>query len=151
MATENVNQSGASAAADSAREETVTPDESTGPNTAALEPHAAADTNQTAHSDETASAPSPEQTGDTEPSGAQDFSAMLDSYEKESAASRQEGEIVRGIVVGITDQSVLVDIGYKSEGVVAREEFVDRHGNLTVKRGEEVDVLIKSLENQDGY
>ena len=159
MATENVNQSGASAAADSAREEIVTPDESTGPDTAAVEPRAAADTNQTAHSDETASDPSPkqtgdpapEQTGDTEPSGAQDFSAMLDSYEKESAASRQEGEIVRGIVVGITDQSVLVDIGYKSEGVVAREEFVDRQGNLTVKRGEEVDVLIKSLENQDGY
>jgi small subunit ribosomal protein S1 len=192
MATENVNQSGASAAADSAREESVTLDESTGPDTAAVEPHAAADTNQTAHSDEqasdpstasepstasdpttTASAPSttgapttagdpttanassPEQTADTEPSGepsgAQDFSAMLDSYEKESAASRQEGEIVRGIVVGITDQSVLVDIGYKSEGVVAREEFVDRQGNLTVKRGEEVDVLIKSLENQDGY
>jgi small subunit ribosomal protein S1 len=194
MATENVNQSGASAAADSAREERVTLDESTGPDTAAVEPHAAADTNQTAHSDETAidtstasepstasdptttasapstagdpttasdpstagdpttaSASSPEQTADTEPSGAQDFSAMLDSYEKESAASRQEGEIVRGIVVGITDQSVLVDIGYKSEGVVAREEFVDRQGNLTVKRGEEVDVLIKSLENQDGY
>src|SRR5437762_9569677 len=127
MATENVNQSGASAAADSAREESVTLDESTGPDTAAVEPHAAADTNQTAdtnrtaQSDETATNTSPEQHGDTEPSGTQDFSAMLDSYEKESAASRQEGEIVRGIVVGITDQSVLVDIGYKSEGVVARE------------------------------
>jgi small subunit ribosomal protein S1 len=151
MATENVNQSGAGAAADSAREETATPDESTGPDTAAAEPNAAAETTQTAHSDETAGQPAPEHTGDSEPGGAQDFSALLDSYEKESAASRQEGEIVRGIVVGITEQSVLVDIGYKSEGVVAREEFVDRQGNLTVKRGEEVDVLIKSLENQDGY
>src|SRR6185295_13507674 len=130
MATENVNQSGAGAAADSARDETATPNESTGPDTAAVEPLAAADTNQTAQSDETATHPAPEQqTGDAEPSGAQDFSAMLDSYEKESAASRQEGEIVRGIVVGITEQSVLVDIGYKSEGVVAREEFVDRQGN----------------------
>ena len=46
---------------------------------------------------------------------------------------------------------MLVDIGYKSEGVVAREEFLDHQGNLTVKRGDEVDVLIKSLENQDGY
>jgi small subunit ribosomal protein S1 len=76
---------------------------------------------------------------------------MLETYEKESAASRQEGEIVRGIVVGISDQNVLVDIGYKSEGVVAREEFLDHQGNLTVKRGDEVDVLIKSLENQEGY
>src|SRR4030095_15626599 len=180
MATENVNQSGASAAADSAKEETATPAESTGPDTAALEPQAAADATQTALSTEAAKdespeasaaalpqaatttpleAPaeaqpetaSPESSADAEPSGTQDFSAMLETYEKESAASRQEGEIVRGIVVGISDQNVLVDIGYKSEGVVAREEFLDHQGNLTVKRGDEVDVLIKSLENQDGY
>src|SRR6185503_16264388 len=98
-----------------------------------------------------AETPASQEAADGEPSGTQDFSAMLENYEKESAASRQEGEIVRGMVVGISDQNVLVDIGYKSEGVVAREEFLDHHGNLTVKRGDEVDVLIKSLENQDGY
>jgi small subunit ribosomal protein S1 len=164
MATDNVNQSGASAAADSAKE-TVTPVESTGPNSAAVEPQAAAEPTPSAPSDtataaastdETAPASTQEETssesaGDNEAGSAVDFSAMLDSYEKESAASRQEGEIVRGIVVGISDQNVLVDIGYKSEGVVAREEFLDHQGNLTVKRGDEVDVLIKSLENQDGY
>ena len=188
MATENVNQSGASAAADSAREEAVTPNPSTGPDAAAAEPQAAADTSApsgdatnnpstetaqapepeaapapapettpapapeaAAPSTEAAGTPAPEHPGDSESGGAQDFSAMLETYEKESAASRQEGEIVRGIVVGISDQNVLVDIGYKSEGVVAREEFLDHQGNLTVKRGDEVDVLIKSLENQDGY
>jgi len=188
MATENVNQSGASAAADSAREEAVTPNPSTGPDAAAAEPQAAADTSApsgdatnnpstetaqapepeaapapapeaapasapeaAAPSTEAAGTPAPEHAGDSESGGAQDFSAMLETYEKESAASRQEGEIVRGIVVGISDQNVLVDIGYKSEGVVAREEFLDHQGNLTVKRGDEVDVLIKSLENQDGY
>jgi small subunit ribosomal protein S1 len=174
MATENVNQSGASAAADSAKEETAPSEHTTGPDSAAVEPQAAADTTQMAQAtpatsseqsgeqsgeqpreqpdtSEAATAPLAEQQSDGEPSGAQDFSAMLENYEKESAASRQEGEIVRGIVVGISDQNVLVDIGYKSEGVVAREEFLDRQGNLTVKRGDEVDVLIKSLENQDGY
>jgi len=163
MATDNVNQSGASAAADSAKE-TVTPVESTGPNSAAVEPQAAADSTPSAPGDNAAGAASTEtatpstqeetsseSAGDNETGSAVDFSAMLDSYEKESAASRQEGEIVRGIVVGISDQNVLVDIGYKSEGVVAREEFLDHQGNLTVKRGDEVDVLIKSLENQDGY
>jgi small subunit ribosomal protein S1 len=166
MATENVNQSGASAAADSAKEETATIEHTTGPDSATVEPSVAADTPK-AQTDESAgatapsseqpassgaaTAPSAEQQADGEPSGAQDFSAMLENYEKESAASRQEGEIIRGIVVGISDQNVLVDIGYKSEGVVAREEFLDRQGNLTVKRGDEVDVLIKSLENQDGY
>lgn len=171
MATENVNQSGASTAADSAKEETVALGDTTGPDSAAGEPQAASETNQTAQTEDgapaTAQAPAPtseqpdsseaataplaQQHPDGEPSGAQDFSAMLENYEKESAASRQEGEIVRGIVVGISEQNVLVDIGYKSEGVVAREEFLDRQGNLTVKRGDEVDVLIKSLENQDGY
>jgi small subunit ribosomal protein S1 len=80
-----------------------------------------------------------------------DFGALLDNYEKESKASIQEGEVVRGIVVDISDQNVLVDIGYKSEGVVPREELVDRNSNLTVKPGDQIDVLIKSLENQDGY
>lgn len=171
MAIDNVNQSGASAAADSAKEETATPAESTGPDTAAIGPQAAADETEKAPSAEAttaspeteatapsetatpaeAQAPAAPEAADSEPSGTQDFSAMLETYEKESAASRQEGEIVRGMVVGISDQNVLVDIGYKSEGIVAREEFLDHQGNLTVKRGDEVDVLIKSLENQDGY
>jgi small subunit ribosomal protein S1 len=86
-----------------------------------------------------------------EPSQGQDFGAMLDSYEKESAASIQEGEVVHGTVVDISDQNVLIDIGYKSEGVVPREELLDHKGNLTVKPGDQLDVLIKSLENQDGY
>jgi small subunit ribosomal protein S1 len=145
MATENTTQSGASAAADSAKEEPATPESSTGPEATAAEPRAAAETNEPAPSTPTT------EPAEAEPVTTQDFSAMLENYEKETAATRQEGEIVRGTVVGITDQSVLVDIGYKSEGVVAREEFVDRQGNLAVKRGDEVDVLIKSLENQDGY
>jgi small subunit ribosomal protein S1 len=156
MATDNLNQSGASAVADSAKEEAASLDQATGPDSAAPEASAATEENVTAQSgaaqadaDQTSDSSS-EQLGDGE-SGSGDFSALLENYEKESAASKQEGEIVRGMVVGISDQYVLVDIGYKSEGVVAREEFVDRQGNLTVKRGDEVDVLIKSLENQEGY
>jgi small subunit ribosomal protein S1 len=87
----------------------------------------------------------------SEPGAGQDFGAMLDTYEKESAASIEEGEVVRGIVVDISDQNVLVDIGYKSEGVVPREELTDRNSNVTVKPGDQIDVLIKSLENEDGY
>jgi small subunit ribosomal protein S1 len=87
----------------------------------------------------------------SESGAGQDFGAMLDTYEKESAASIEEGEVVRGIVVDISDQNVLVDIGYKSEGVVPREELTDRNSNVTVKPGDQIDVLIKSLENEDGY
>lgn len=177
MATDNINQSGASAAADSAREETATLEQATGPDsTAEDQSSGATETTQSASGETTNSETAGNETASNETAGSetagnetagneatasgesateqvsgQDFGALLENYEKESAVSKQEGEIVRGMVVGISEQYVLIDIGYKSEGVVPREEFLDRQGNITVKRGEEVDVLIKSLENQDGY
>jgi small subunit ribosomal protein S1 len=162
MAIDNVNQSGASTAADSAKEDAANGNQSIGPDSTVEEAQAASATSasetsgsnasteqqtETKPASETPASISTEQ--ETESGG--DFSAMLENYEKESAASKQEGEIIRGVVVGISEQNVLIDIGYKSEGVVPREEFLDRQGNLTVKRGDEVDVLLKSLENQDGY
>ncbi|HKY05582.1 MAG TPA: 30S ribosomal protein S1, partial [Blastocatellia bacterium] len=171
MATENVNQSGASTAADSAKEETATLDQGTGPDSTTTESGTQIGSNDAGApevvgqttteqpaGDRDASRQAESETGEAQPasqdqeSGAgQDFGAMLENYEKETAAAIQEGEIVRGTVVSIGEQNVLVDIGFKSEGVVQREEFLDREGNITVKRGDEVDVLIKSIENQDGY
>jgi small subunit ribosomal protein S1 len=82
---------------------------------------------------------------------ATDFGAMLNHYE-EQANSVQEGEVVTGRVIAVSDQSVMIDIGFKSEGIVARDEFpVDEDGNLTIKRGDEVEVLVKSFENSEGY
>src|SRR5215210_6404390 len=119
MATENANQSGASTAADSAKQEAAPLSESTGPDVAADEPRAATEDTAEAQTN-TEAQPQTETSTDMEATGGQDFSALLENYEKETAATRQEGEIVRGLVVGITDQYVLVDIGYKSEGVVPR-------------------------------
>jgi small subunit ribosomal protein S1 len=77
-----------------------------------------------------------------------DFGAMLDQYEQEQAAF-QEGSVVRGTVVGVNDRMVVIDFGFKSEGAVPVEEFME-NGELTVKRGDEVEVLIKSMESQEG-
>lgn len=80
-----------------------------------------------------------------------DFGAMLDHYE-EQANSIQEGEVVTGRVIAVTEQGVLIDIGFKSEGIVPKDEFlVDESGNLMVARGDEVDVLVKNFENSEGY
>ncbi len=80
-----------------------------------------------------------------------DFGAMLDVYE-EQANSIQEGEVVTGRVIAVSDQGVLIDIGFKSEGIVPKDEFpIDENGNLRVTRGDEVDVLVKSFENSEGY
>jgi small subunit ribosomal protein S1 len=86
---------------------------------------------------------------DDEPRGGGfDFGALLDQYEQEQA-QYQEGSVVRGTVVGVTERSVVIDFGFKSEGAVPIEEFQEA-GELTVKRGDEVEVLIKSMESQEG-
>ena len=81
-------------------------------------------------------------------SGDVDFAALLDQFEQEQAAFH-EGEVVRGTVIGVTERGVVIDFGYKSEGVVNPEEFTE-NGELTVKRGDEVEVLIKSMEASEG-
>ena len=82
------------------------------------------------------------------PSG-EDFGSMLDQFEQEQS-TLQEGEVVRGTVVGITERGVVIDFGYKSEGIVNQAEFME-NGEITVKRGDEVDVLVKNMETGEGY
>ena len=77
-----------------------------------------------------------------------DFGAILDQYEQEQAQF-QEGSVVRGTVVNVNDRGVVIDFGFKSEGLVPLEEFMDGE-QVTVKRGDEVEVLIKSMESQEG-
>src|SRR5436190_21275009 len=79
----------------------------------------------------------------------EDFGSMLDQFEQEQSAL-QEGEVVRGTVVGITERGVVIDFGYKSEGIVNQNEFME-NGQLTVKPGDEVDVLVKNMETGEGF
>lgn len=87
---------------------------------------------------------------DGEPNSAadMDFGAILERFEQEQSAF-QEGEVVRGTVVGLSEHGVVIDFGYKSEGVVNPAEFTE-DGQLMVNRGDEVEVLIKSMETQEG-
>jgi small subunit ribosomal protein S1 len=57
------------------------------------------------------------------------------------------GEIVKGHIIEVRPKEVLVDIGYKSEGVIPGSEFDDIK---TVKVGDEIDVLIEKLEDKEG-
>jgi small subunit ribosomal protein S1 len=66
----------------------------------------------------------------------------------ESLKHIQEGEIVRGRIVYIGRDSVLVDVGYKSEGTIDLEEFPERGRDLRV--GEEIDVLLEQKEDSEG-
>jgi small subunit ribosomal protein S1 len=57
------------------------------------------------------------------------------------------GKIVKGAIIEVRPKEVLVDIGYKSEGVIAASEFEDIKA---VKVGDEIDVLIEKLEDREG-
>ena len=76
-----------------------------------------------------------------------DFADMLE--EDSAAASVREGTIVNGTVVRITDDSVVVDIGHKSEGEIPKGEFVKADG-VTVKEGDTVEVYLDTFEDIDG-
>src|SRR5690606_19925536 len=61
-----------------------------------------------------------------------------------------EGNIVKGLVVQVTRDAVVVDIGGKSEGVISKDEFADALGAVNVQAGDTVDVFVESRESDDG-
>src|SRR5512140_99181 len=71
---------------------------------------------------------------------------MIDMYE-DSIKNLEEGEIVHGKVLAIDDKDVLVDIGFKSEGIIPLSEFADPS---SIHVGDEIEVYLEKMENQDG-
>jgi len=80
----------------------------------------------------------------------EDFGKILAEHEQSHRSEISEGEVVKGRVVKITDQNVIIDVGFKSEGIVAISEFKDGE-KVTVNPGDEIDVYVKQLENSEGY
>ncbi|HEX2832110.1 MAG TPA: 30S ribosomal protein S1 [Thermoanaerobaculia bacterium] len=73
---------------------------------------------------------------------------LLDLYSKPTLT---EGEIIRGRVIKVTPSDVVVDIGYKSEGLLPVTEVTAYDGTVKVKRGDEIEVFIERLEDSSGY
>jgi len=72
----------------------------------------------------------------------------MDMYE-ESFKRLAEGEVVTGRVVSIDKDHVLVDIGYKSEGQVRIQEFLDHSGNVSAKVGDTIEVMVEWWDDED--
>ena len=79
-----------------------------------------------------------------------DFGKILEEHEQSHRSEINENELVKGRVVKITEQVVVIDVGYKSEGIVPIAEFKEGD-QIIVRPGEEIDVLVKQLENIEGY
>ena len=73
---------------------------------------------------------------------------LLDLYSKPTLT---EGEIIKGRVIKVTPSDVVVDIGYKSEGLLPVDEVTGYDGVVNIKRGDEIEVFIERLEDSSGY
>jgi small subunit ribosomal protein S1 len=117
------------------------------------------DDDDTSDSLESLAAPAPKLTKQFDPTGIvnldyqegdeldnQEYLALINQYE-ETLQEIQEGQILKGTVVEVRENEVLLNIGFKSEGVIALEEF----GTVeNVKIGDTFDVFLEKIENQDG-
>ncbi len=76
---------------------------------------------------------------------ADEMLALVNQYE-ETLHEIQEGQILKGTVVEVRENEVLLNIGFKSEGVIPLDEFADEQ----IAEGDEFDVFLEHIENQDG-
>ncbi len=80
----------------------------------------------------------------------EDFGKALEAWEAGSKPIK-EGEVVSGRILRVLEKEVIVDIGYKSEGVIDISEFRTLGGTTEVSVGDRVDVLLERTEDSDGY
>jgi small subunit ribosomal protein S1 len=76
----------------------------------------------------------------------EEYEALMEMYD-ETLSSIEEGEIVKARVLRVTDTSVILDVGFKSEGAIARDEFKNPD---QLQPGEEVEVFLENLEDAEG-
>ena len=87
---------------------------------------------------------------DGEASSREEYERLLALYEG-SFRNIAEGEVITGTVLKVSSSEVVVDVGYKSEGMIAIQEFLDENGECIVQPGDAVDVLLERTEDRDGH
>jgi small subunit ribosomal protein S1 len=79
----------------------------------------------------------------------ENYEELLDDYSHFGPPA--SNEVLEGTVLSVTAKDVIVDFGYKSEGIVPLEQFQTPNGEITVHRGDVVDVMIEHGEYSEGY
>ena len=82
-------------------------------------------------------------------SSPESYAHLLEDYSH--FAPPAADEVLQGTVLGIHAKDVIIDFGYKSEGIVPIEQFQSPTGELTVRVGDAVDVMIDHSEQVEGY
>lgn len=76
----------------------------------------------------------------------EEYEQLLSMYE-ETLTNIEEGEIVKAKVLRVTDNAVILDVGFKSEGAISRDEFKNPD---QLQPGDEVEVFLENLEDAEG-
>src|SRR5262249_42237677 len=84
----------------------------------------------------------------TSSSAGDSFSALFEESLKREDV--KEGDIVRGTVIQVAKDYVVVDIGYKSEGQIPLSEFIGSDGQVSIHEGDHIEVLLESREDENG-
>ncbi|MFH1700397.1 MAG: 30S ribosomal protein S1 [Candidatus Zixiibacteriota bacterium] len=76
----------------------------------------------------------------------EEFDELMSMYEG-TLRDIKEGEIVPGTVIGVTRDDIIVDVGFKSEGIIPVNEFI---GEVNIKVGDEIEVYLEAVEDSKG-
>ncbi|MGA2723104.1 MAG: 30S ribosomal protein S1 [Bryobacteraceae bacterium] len=90
-----------------------------------------------------------EESGRVDQGVPESYENLLDDYSH--FAPPAADEVLQGTVLSITAKDVIIDFGYKSEGIVPIEQFQTPGGEITVRPGDAVDVMIEHGEQPEGY
>lgn len=80
--------------------------------------------------------------------GEETMEELLDIYES-SISKFEEGQVVTGTVISVGKETVLVDVGYKSEGQISIQEFIGEDGNVNVNVGDQFEVMIEVWDEEE--
>jgi small subunit ribosomal protein S1 len=83
-----------------------------------------------------------------DPAESESMEELMSLYE-ESFKRFAEGEVVKGRIISVDKDHVLVDIGYKSEGQIRIHEFRDETGTIKAEIGDEVEVMVEWWDDEE--
>lgn len=76
----------------------------------------------------------------------QSFAEMFEASEMEMKSDLRVGERIKGRVITVSEEMVYVDTGTKSDGVIERQELLDKDGTFTLREGDEVELFVVSVQ-----
>ena len=80
----------------------------------------------------------------------EDYADLLEQYQF-STKELAPGKLLKGKVIKVTDSHVLVDVGFKSEGIIPNEDFVGHQDPKTLRPGDDVEAVLEKSNLREGY